>query len=104
MSDDNTQINQLETTQSPSQEAYEKVQPKIPTLQQAVLNIITDAGPNGVTASEVIRETNQLDYSIRPRITELKEQGRIVKQGKRPNARGSNETVWVLAEFAIQAA
>lgn len=80
-----------------SAEAYNSVKPKLPTLREQVLTLVTNAGTVGLTASEVIAATGELDYSIRPRLTELKKAGKVLASGKRKNSRGSNETVFVAA-------
>lgn len=81
-----------------SLEAYAAVKPHLNDLQQEVLLAIKGAGLNGLTPFEAINQTGMHDYTLRPRITELKKKGVITDTGRRrPNVRGRNEVVYVSA-------
>lgn len=82
-------------TNETQNEALKQIEPKAPKLRETVVNLLADA-TDGLTASEIIQKTGALDYSIRPRLTELKAAGRAYVDGKRKNSRGKNEAVWKL--------
>src|ERR1035437_9035959 len=78
-------------------EAFAKITPHQRELQRRVYNVIERSGTNGVCADEIITATQMLDYTCRPRITELKQLGAVVSIGRRPNKRGNNEMVYATA-------
>jgi hypothetical protein len=81
-----------------SNEAFQSVKPHLNDLQQKVLREIVAMDWIGMTPFEAIQKTGLLDYTLRPRITELKKLGRIKDSGsRRPNVRGRNEIVYVAA-------
>ena len=83
--------------QSTSAQAFETIKPAIPSLKARVFSAIADAGETGKTPSELISDLSALDYSVRPRVTELLKAGRIKSAGTRQNARGNEEKVFVIA-------
>ncbi len=54
--------------------------------------------PAGATADEIAAELNYSILTIRPRVSELNKQRRIIDSGlRRRNASGRNAIVWVTA-------
>jgi hypothetical protein len=86
-----------------SAQAFEKVKPAVPSIRSRVLQAIGDAGDAGLTPSQIIAQLGELDYSVRPRITELFLSGQIKKNGQtRQNLRGNEEDVYVYTVGVIQ--
>ena len=55
----------------------------------------------GITADEIAGETGDDEYLIRPRLTDLKNAGRIVETGeRRMGNRNVRNTVWIASRFA----
>lgn len=74
---------------------------KRPTLCAAYYEMVLAAGPNGITGDEIAAKTDAEVYLIRPRLTDLKELGKIVSTGeRREGAHGVGTTVWVAARYA----
>jgi len=80
-----------------SQEAYNSIKPKLPSLRSRVETAVMNSGQEGITALELITSLGELDYSIRPRLTELKKMNRIKQNGVRLNNRNKKEIVWIAA-------
>jgi hypothetical protein len=78
-------------------EAYESIKPKMRSLQKIVFDAVRLSGSAGMTASEVIAATGLLDYTARPRLTELFQDGKLIKAGRRKNERGNSETIYIAA-------
>lgn len=65
------------------------------SLRAAVLSAIV-ASPDGLTADEVAARLGRSPLAIRPRVTELGEQRRIFKSGrKRPSSTTRPSAVWI---------
>lgn len=82
-------------------EAYEKVKPKRPNRKNMILDVLTSGDPGGMTADEIgdrLVETGKIpDNSpnfTRPRLTELKEDGKVTIVGRRPGKSGCDVSVW----------
>lgn len=66
------------------------------TLRSLVLTVLKRYGP--MTADECAARLNAKEFSIRPRLTELKRLGRVVDTGtRRPNASGRSAAVLSIA-------
>lgn len=77
------------------QEAYDKINETSATKRQQVLDILKTHGPQ--TADEIAVFLNQPPYTIRPRLTELKEGGLIVTVGRAEGMTGLRITLWKAA-------
>lgn len=78
--------------------AFAAILPSLNNLQLEVLGEVQRHGDYGCTPFEAIQNTGMLDYTLRPRITELRKRGLIVDSGqRRKNVRGRNEIVFVAA-------
>ena len=72
--------------------------PKLGRLQLMAATAILDAGAHGLTADELAARLDMDRWSIRPRTSELKREGRIRDSGtRRPNCTGKRAIVWVSA-------
>lgn len=70
--------------------------PKVLTLRQQVLTALQVAWPAGLTADEAAARIGRSEFSIRPRLSELRATGDIMPANiVRPNASGVNAMVWV---------
>lgn len=78
-----------------SRDAARKFRSHATDLRAQVLTAIIEA-PNGLTADEVAEQLQQSVLAIRPRVSELKEQGRIerIPGARRKNASGMSAAVW----------
>lgn len=82
-----------------SREAAEAIQSSAATLRARVLAEIRRMAAYGGTATEIAGRTKMTLLNMRPRATELRDQGLIADSGKRrKNRNGKNEIVWVLPE------
>lgn len=80
---------------STSRLAARTMSTSVTTLRAAALNAIIDS-PAGLTADEVAAKLNHTVHAIRPRVTELGNQNKIVKSGRtRPNESGRQAAVWI---------
>ena len=80
----------------PSQEAAEKVSKRVAYLQGKCLEALRTHGP--LTADEIADKVGETILSIRPRCSELKRAGRIIKtDARRLNVSGCSATVWRVA-------
>lgn len=66
-----------------SREAAEQMESRAATLRALVLDYIK-SNP-GHTADEIAAELNESQWSIRPRVSELRKLGRIVNEGRGTN-------------------
>ena len=77
----------------PSQDAAEKVSKRVAYLQGKCLEALRIHGP--LTADEIAEKAGETILSIRPRCSELKRAGRIIKtDARRLNVSGCSATVW----------
>lgn len=82
-------------TSETSREAAESIKPSLGRLQEAIFMFIRDAGEHGATADEIHRETLLAGNTIRPRLLELIESGKIEKTDvKRKTQSGRNAFVY----------
>ena len=79
-------------------QAARKVQSTAARLRGSVLELVRQAGADGVTADEaIVALAPALDYSVRPRFSELRDAGLIRDSGRRrANQRQNPEIVWTL--------
>lgn len=77
-----------------SSEAYEKIEPHVTALERIVLDALADGG--AMTASELAIFTGTDYAAIQPRAGQLFKRGLVKKIGRKPNAKGNNETVWMI--------
>ena len=83
-------------------EAYENIKPKRDNRKAMILNVLKNGDPGGMTAEEVAQQLLQdgkipyIDPNfIRPRLTELKEDGKVEVVGKRRSTiTNRNTAVW----------
>jgi hypothetical protein len=82
-------------------EAYDQVKPKSPSRKAMILEVLTSGDPGGMTADEIgerlVAEGKIPDNSpnfVRPRLTEMKAEGKITIVGRRPGKSGCNTAVW----------
>jgi hypothetical protein len=84
-----------------SKEAAAKMKPRAGTLREQVLTALRVAWPQGLTADEVAAKIGKREFSIRPRLTELKALRAIeprTEKGivqRRKNESGLDAIVWV---------
>lgn len=85
-------------------EAYEKIKPKRPNRKAMILEVLTAGDPGGMTADEIgdqlVAEgkipANSPNFT-RPRLTEMKAEGKVIIVGRRPGKSGCNTAVWKVA-------
>lgn len=82
-------------------EAYNHTNPKHPNRKTMILEVLTSGDPGGMTADEIGEELvarGKIDANnpnfTRPRLTELKAEGKVVVVDKRPGKSGYNTAVW----------
>jgi hypothetical protein len=84
-----------------SRDAAEKVVPIAKGLRDNVLVVLRAVWPEGLTADEVAAKVHKKEFSIRPRLSELRAmraiEPRTVKGvvERRPNESASDAIVWV---------
>lgn len=78
-----------------SRDAARAVTSGAATLREEVFAVIRDAGTGGMTADEVAAVVERTVLSVRPRVSELAQDSRIVPNGaRRPNESGLMAKVW----------
>lgn len=83
-------------------EAYDEIKPKRESRKVMILEVLENGDPNGMTAEEVAQQLlhdgkiTHIDPNFtRPRLTELKEEGKVEVVGKRRSLiTARNTTVW----------
>lgn len=76
-------------------EAMLAAQARSQALHVLILDVLED---NNMTADEVAAEVGEDILSIRPRMTELNQQGKIIKTAlRRKNKSGRSAIVWMIA-------
>jgi hypothetical protein len=79
-----------------SSDAADSIEPIAPLLRERVLNIIKTAGPMGLTCDECEAVLGMRHQTVSARVTELRNETRIVDSGqRRPTRSGRKATVWV---------
>ncbi len=78
-------------------EAAEKVAPHLKKMKLAIFTAVVMRGQHGLTPDEFQVRSNLIINTIRRRFTDMWVEG-IIKptETTRPNARGNQETVWVV--------
>lgn len=77
--------------------AYEDAQASAASLREAVVTVLTK-NARGLTADEIALRLGSTPFAIRPRVTELKQAGRVVDTGaRRSNLSGRSAIVVALA-------
>lgn len=85
-----------------SRQAAERVASKLKGLRGVVYQAVKKAGPDGAMAEEIAERFDIWIYTVRPRLTELKQYGLIADCGRRrPNRRGNQEIVYTLTDYVI---
>lgn len=84
-------------------EAYERVKPKRPNRKDMILDVLTAGDPGGMTADEIgeqlVKAGKILENNpnfTRPRLTELKDEGKVEVVGKRMGNSGYSTAVWMV--------
>lgn len=85
-------------------EAYDQIKPKRANRKAMILEVLTSGDPGGMTADEIGDRlvadgkisTNSPNFT-RPRLTELKAEGKVIIVGRRPGKSGCNTAVWKVA-------
>lgn len=81
--------------------AAQALAPNLAGQRQSVFHVIELARGYGGTGDEVARKLNWNRYAVRPRLSELKNLGKIIDSGKRRrNSSGRYAIVWVLPCYA----
>lgn len=83
-------------------EAYDEIKPKRENRKEMILEVLKNGNPGGMTAEEVTQQLLQdgkithIDPNFtRPRLTELKEEGKVEVVGKRRSLITTRNTaVW----------
>lgn len=82
-------------------EAYDQIKPKRPNRKAMILDVLTSGNPGGMTADEIgerLVESGKIpDNSpnfVRPRLTEMGQDGIVEVVGRRPGRTGRNSAVW----------
>jgi len=84
-----------------SRDAAEKIKPIARTLRDQVLGILQVEWPAGLTADEVAAKMGRKEFSIRPRLSELRDLRAIEPRttkgvvDRRDNTSGMSAIVWV---------
>jgi predicted transcriptional regulator len=82
------------TEYGPSNVAGARIKPRVTTLKDKVLTVLRRY-PSGLTADEVAEFCGASMLAIRPRVSELKNDGMIEDTGKRrKNESGHIATIW----------
>lgn len=78
-----------------SRQAAKGIADKAPTIREQVLQAIRNARGYGMTGDEAARELNLCILSVRPRLSELVADDKIMDGGmRRPGARTKDQIVW----------
>lgn len=85
-------------------EGLASIQPKAPSMKNRAWAIVHEAGAAGIHATDVAIKMGEMEYSVRPRLRELRLDGKIKQDGKSVNSRGRTEVVWKSTEFTNAAA
>ncbi len=84
------------SAKSTREEAHDAVIPRKKYLRERVIGALSGAA---LTADEIAEQVGETPLSIRPRITELKQEGVIVPTIlRRKNSSGRSATVWTIRQ------
>lgn len=79
-------------------EAKEKVELSVEGLRREVYDAVRQSGERGLAGWEVCELfPHRKPYAVRPRLTELRDAGLLVNDGRRKNPDGNSEMVWKVA-------
>jgi hypothetical protein len=84
-----------------SKDAAHKVAGQAMTLREQVLKVLQVKGPDGMTADEIAHVVGRSEFSIRPRVSELRKQKLVHEKTtkgsveRRDNESGMSAIVWV---------
>lgn len=89
--------------QTTSRDAARKISPRAPTLREQVYATLRNVWPAGLTADEVALRIGRREFSVRPRLSELRNVGDIHPATRnsagdplrRANESGVDAIVWV---------
>lgn len=82
-------------------EAAESVKDAARSRSILALDFIRSRSRTGATSDEIAAQYDWERYSSRPRVAELRAQGKIVDSGRRrEGASGRRQAVWIAKEFA----
>lgn len=80
-----------------------KTRPKVPRRKAAIMDVLRNGNPKGMTADEigeVLVSEGEIPYNspnaTRPRLTELRDEGKVEIVDRRPGSSGCNVAVWRL--------
>lgn len=86
-----------------SKDGARAANPKRPTKCDQYFALIEARERQGMTADEIAGVSGDEEYLIRPRLTDLKNAGRVVETGeRRMGNRKIRNTVWIAKRFASQ--
>ena len=77
-------------------EAYDQIEPRRPNRKAMILDVLTSGDPDEIgekLVSEGKIPTNSPNFT-RPRLTEMKAEGKVVIVGRRLGKSGCNTAVW----------
>jgi hypothetical protein len=80
----------------PSIDAAHSLKPHAYNLREKVYNAIKSHGLSGLTSQQIEIVTELSGNTVRPRIVELANAGRIMEAGTRPTKSGRQAAVWVV--------
>lgn len=79
-----------------SRDAARKIAARAPTLREQVFATLRNVWPAGLTADEVALRIGRREFSVRPRLSELRALNQIMPTTlRRPNESGVDAIVWV---------
>lgn len=79
-----------------SRDAARKIAPRAQTLRDQVYATLRNVWPAGLTADEVALRIGRKEFSVRPRLSELRATKEIMATTiRRPNESGVDAIVWV---------
>lgn len=79
-----------------SRDAARKIAPRAQTLRDQVYATLRNVWPAGLTADEVALRIGRKEFSVRPRLSELRASKDIMPTPlRRPNESGVDAIVWV---------
>jgi hypothetical protein len=82
----------------PSQQAAERFAAPAKSIRARVLKAVTEAGPHGITADELMVKLGLAEIVVRPRLSELRRDGAIRDSGRRRTGNsGMLMSVWTVA-------
>lgn len=85
-----------------SQDGARMVNPKRQTLCDRYYDLIVQSGRKGMSAEDIAAIVDSAPYLVRPRLTDLKNKGKVVVKAdeRRTGHYGVDNTVWIARCFA----